>query len=356
MSAETIEWLNQNTLIGFTDTNRRAWHYSAAAQGDEPNHYPQAVPVADVNRRIFHWQIVPTPMTASFTVADIEDADALDADGNPVRYIEVPNKRAMMRSDTGDVLGVASDKYQPHQYSEWLIDNVGTLLDAGEGEVGIGSAGILKNGAVAWVQIERPESVSFGGDEHRPFLTAATSCDGSLATSYRTGSQRVVCDNTLTAALRRDEAAWSIRHTSRSLARIDEARQALEIAFAEHDQFAADVEQLMNTTVSTRQWEYIVDINLPLAPSGETTPKQRLDRRVELSAMYFADPRVAEFAGTAWGALQAFNTHRQHEARVRKSTNRVEANRLKFLNGQELNADRKVLDSIERAVGRPVLV
>ena len=48
MSAETSTWLNTQTLIGFTDQRGHAWHYRADDQGDEPNHYPSAVPVADV--------------------------------------------------------------------------------------------------------------------------------------------------------------------------------------------------------------------------------------------------------------------------------------------------------------------
>ena len=55
MSAETSTWLNTQTLIGFTDQRGHAWHYRADDQGDEPNHYPGAVPIADVGRRLFGW-------------------------------------------------------------------------------------------------------------------------------------------------------------------------------------------------------------------------------------------------------------------------------------------------------------
>lgn len=50
MSRETSEWLNRNVLVGFTDKRGNAWHYKADDQGDEPNHYPGPVPVADVGR------------------------------------------------------------------------------------------------------------------------------------------------------------------------------------------------------------------------------------------------------------------------------------------------------------------
>jgi len=55
MSAETSTWLNTRTLIGFTDQRGHAWHYRSSDQGDEPNHYPGAIPIGDVRRRLFDW-------------------------------------------------------------------------------------------------------------------------------------------------------------------------------------------------------------------------------------------------------------------------------------------------------------
>ena len=52
MSEETVHDLNSSTLIGNTDARGTAWHYRAEHQGDEPNHYPGPIPVADVQRRL----------------------------------------------------------------------------------------------------------------------------------------------------------------------------------------------------------------------------------------------------------------------------------------------------------------
>ena len=48
MSRETLQHLNTNTLIGNTDARGTAWHYRAEDQGDESNHYPGPIPLADV--------------------------------------------------------------------------------------------------------------------------------------------------------------------------------------------------------------------------------------------------------------------------------------------------------------------
>ena len=53
MSRETLQHLNTNTLIGFTDKRGHAWHYREEHQGGESNHYPGPVPVNDILRRLF---------------------------------------------------------------------------------------------------------------------------------------------------------------------------------------------------------------------------------------------------------------------------------------------------------------
>lgn len=70
MSRETLTHLNTQTLIGFTDERGHAWHYRAEEQRTEPNHYPQAVPVPDVHRRLFHWSPVEAEISANVITAD----------------------------------------------------------------------------------------------------------------------------------------------------------------------------------------------------------------------------------------------------------------------------------------------
>ena len=136
MSKETLEWLNANTLIGFTAKRGNAWHYRASLQGDEPNHYPGPIPVPDVERRLFGWQAVSSAVYIE----------------NPVTggLAEAPGRQAIIRSDTGDVMGIFTDGYEPHPYGEWLIgtivaaarfrpvDRVGRAAARRRGRLGIG--------------------------------------------------------------------------------------------------------------------------------------------------------------------------------------------------------------------------
>ncbi len=187
LSAETYEHLNTQTLIGFTSKRGNAWHYRANLQGDEPNHYPTDVPVADVLRRLFHW--TPEVGPAETTIAG-------------KRYVD-HTRKVIVRPDTETILGTFKSTYQVHRYDEWLLDNVAAITDSGE--LKIGSAGLLKGGAVAWVQFELEETLDVANVQYRPFLTAATSLDGSIATTYQCGHQVVVCHEKGTQII---DGAW----------------------------------------------------------------------------------------------------------------------------------------------------
>src|SRR5262245_50737583 len=102
MSQESMAWLNQMTLIGFTEKRGTAWHYRAADQGEEPNHYPGAIPVDDVLRRLFNFEVVERPVFVGRSAT---------REGQPV-VREIPGRKAMVCSDNGDVLGIFKDGYQ----------------------------------------------------------------------------------------------------------------------------------------------------------------------------------------------------------------------------------------------------
>ena len=150
MSRETLTHLNTQTLIGYTSKRGQAWHYRADHQGAEPNHYEHAVPVADVRRRLFHW----SPVEA--------DVQAVTIDETGVQTFTDPTRKAIVRPDTGAILGIFRTGYKVHDYDQWLINNVEGILDA---DLHIGSAGLLRGGAVAWVQVEMADTLNAAGVE-----------------------------------------------------------------------------------------------------------------------------------------------------------------------------------------------
>ncbi len=333
MSKETLEWLNNNTLIGFTEKRGNAWHYRANVQGQEPNHYPNAIPVEDVIRRLYTWEAQEAELFVKFNDT----------------YVKAKKRKAIVRSDSGDVLGVFKEGYTIHQYSEWLLQSVSHLIDD---DLRIGSAGLLKNGGVSFVSIEMPESIKIlDGFTVRPMLLATSSHNGSLSTTYKKISTRVECDNLLAYAMAESGESFKARHSKNSEMRLQSVRDALGFVHAMTDDIIAEVNKFVNIKVSEREWQAIVERLVPI--NTETVAKQAISRvenkQERLKDMYKNDPRVAPFTGTALGVLQAFNTYNQHM--VGKDATRAERNMFNALTGKVESSDNEVYKVLVDVVG-----
>ena len=96
-------------------------------------------------------------------------------------------------------MGIFTDGYVRHQYPDWLLTTVANVLDD---SLSISSAGLLRDGAIAWVEVSVPESITTPeGVSFRPNLLATTSFDGSIATTFKRTVTDTVCDNTRDLAL-----------------------------------------------------------------------------------------------------------------------------------------------------------
>ncbi len=172
MSRETLNWLNTNTLIGFTDKRGHAWHWRAQEQDGASNHYPGPIPVTDVQDRLFGWT-ADSRRLAIEVEADMQSMTHLSEEGQPRLWAVVPNRQAICRSDDDTVMGIFGPGYVRHQYREWLLRTVADLLDD---DLAISSAGLLRGGAVAWVEVSMPDTITTPeGVAFRPNLLATTS-------------------------------------------------------------------------------------------------------------------------------------------------------------------------------------
>ena len=136
---------------------------------------------------------------------------------NPEQLKNIPtpieNRRALVRSDTQDVLSVVSDGYhvvQPKEIVEFyrsLIEDQGFQID---------TVGALSGGKRIWALAKAgPDITIMGQDRLANYLLLATSYDASMATIARPTSVRVVCNNTLSYALSSGSSYIAIPHSSK---------------------------------------------------------------------------------------------------------------------------------------------
>ena len=367
MSKETAEWLNTHTLIGDTDRRGNAWHYRADLQDGEGNHYPGAIPLNDIQRRLFDWTPVSVPVYVKVPCSE-DEALGYAKDGGAItsevqlsddgtssgrqffRFIERPGRQNITADDDVESdFGMFRPGYQIHGYWEWLGQNVANLVD---GEVHASSAGLLKNRAQAWVELSLSETQSVADFPFRAHLLAYTSLDGTLATTYKRAVQAVVCDNTLSAAVSEQGGQIvKVKHSKYSKLKMATARDALGIIVATADDFSAQVNELLSVKVTPKHWSRVLDITSPvvdekgqpLAPMSVTKAEARRER---LTTMYRSDLRCAPWTGTAFGVLQTFNTYFHHERKVNTGTNRAERNMSDAIRGVTADHDAEILSVI----------
>jgi phage/plasmid-like protein (TIGR03299 family) len=319
VSNETITDLNTNTLIGNTSQRGFAWHYRAEDQGEQSNHYDGPIPIEDVQRRLFSWTAESRPIAVELP-SDFEEMTHLTAGGNPARWAYVEDRQAICRSDNDHVMGIFTTGYERHQYQEWLLHTVANILDD---DLSISSAGLLRGGAVAWVEVSVPETITTPeGVAFRPNLLATTSFDGSTATTFKRTITDVVCDNTRAQALGEHGQQFKVKHSRYSQARLAPARDALALIHSLADDFATEVATLCATPVSDLEWSKFLDAHVPSLDDKGVPLVGRLltmaqNKRNRLQGLYRNDSRVSPWKGTAHGVLQAVNTYEHHEGIVR---------------------------------------
>jgi phage/plasmid-like protein (TIGR03299 family) len=365
MSKETLTWLNQNVLIGNTDKRGHAWHYKASEQGGEPNHYPGFIPVHDVERRLFAFDPVAAP--AAF-LKPITPADfplhkatgghpdnvikvASDAGVQYYRVVVDEEHQAIVDPDNDIAFQYPTTDYRIHNYREWLLKNVATVLDA---DLGITSAGLLRRRAQAWVEISVPENIETPeGVVFRPLILAWTSLDSTLATNYGRRINETVCDNTLHARIGEPGETVSFRHTAGSLDRVGEVRAALGIIYDAADTFSQQVHELCSVKVTDRQWQKVLDALCPTDGKEGRGLSIVTNKREKLGSLYTSDPRCAPWKGTKFGVVQTANTFNLHHATIRNTHGgaRAERNQLKIISGQVDKVDQYVAAIVDEVVG-----
>lgn len=348
-------------IIGNTD-KRSGW--IGQTDGTLPT-FPGPIPVGEVERLLFNWEAISVP-TGNFIPCSKKDADIfipLGKDGvmTPVKCVVTQHAQGIVRSDDFTELGRHKASYRIHDYKVWLIRYLSNVL---QDTLSILSALTLKNGAQAAVEIGLNETVhdSKSGLEFWPFLLATTSMDGSIATTYSAFNRILRCDNmfmALHAEARAAKRQYKIKHTSQSMSvdTISGVRQALSILDQSATAMTDYVHELIAIKLSRPNWIKVLDIIEPPAPEGSSKAKvtKTENRREAIDAVYMSDPMSEQWKGTAFGAVQAFNTYRHHYEPVR-SVSRLERVYDKAIRGEFAESDGHMLQAVGTVLNRPELI
>jgi phage/plasmid-like protein (TIGR03299 family) len=190
----------------------------------------------DINRMIYvgemPWHGLGVRLPARASYEEIVQAagfyEAVEKDVNiPPFRTPIPDRKALVRGDTGEYLAVVGKGYEVVQFG----DVARTLVEAaGDVKAVFTTAGTLGPvGIRGWLLGELPNPITVRGDPSpiRKYVLGTTGHDGLTAVVIKNVATRVVCANTLGVALgERGGATWRIQHTANAKARLDEAGKA----------------------------------------------------------------------------------------------------------------------------------
>lgn len=255
----------------------------------------------------------------------------MDTDGQFKSLLTTKDdSRVVYRSDTGDALGVASDRYRPVQPKEAieffrdLTESHGFVLE---------TAGALKNGKRIWALARTGESLKLrGNDVVDSFVLFSTSFDGSSSTNARHTAVRVVCNNTWTAAMA-TKGGVSVPHSTV----FDASKVKLELKIG--DDWAKLQEQAtaMSSRIVTRDetLRFLLDVYHGLttteeireASNDEKKDAQMKKTMERLTEALFNAPgaNMTSANGTLWGLAQAVFRDVDFAKPARSQANRLEA-------------------------------
>lgn len=195
-------------------------------------------------------------------------------------HVVVPGQYATIRDDNRDVLGIVGDNYTILQNSEAfaMFDAV-----AERGEAIYDTAGALRGGSVVWMLAQIPGlmHVGSGDDALEKFLLISNTFDGSGAVNVALTNIRVICQNTLTAALR--EAGkrgnkFSIKHSGQLADKVAEATKAMGLANRKFLEMEESFNAMLNYRFSDLDAKLFVE--RVIAPPKSAKGKNKIDSSI----------------------------------------------------------------------------
>lgn len=309
--AHNIHLNEQTGQHSFFSVQEKAWH----GLGQIVDGYPtsaEALKFAGLD-----YTVEKRPL---FTY-DNENHAADEETGIKIPEITVPDFYATMRTDSETVLGVVGKDYEVVQNTDAF--NFFDAIIGGDG-IQYETAGALGRGERIFITAKLPDYIKVGKEdliEQYLFLTTSHDGGGSITAAFT--PMRIVCNNTLNAALRNHSNAIKIRHTANAKERLEQAHKLMSITNNLSNQLDSLFNHWAKVNITDKQVRKLVQ--LAIAPNKEVLQHLQTGNVDGLSTTYnnivdnvcqyaFASPTQQQetTAGTLFGAYNAVTGYFQN--------------------------------------------
>lgn len=280
----------------------------------------------DVMRKAqLDWNVAKCELIAKMPglIEDIDKSSGFMKGGD---YYEIcPNAFATYRTDHNIPLGLVKDRYTIVQNTEAF-----SFFDKaiGKDKAIWQTAGFFGNGERVFVSAKLPDNILVNGDPVENYLVFTTSHDGSCGVKILFTPIRVICENTLNAAIHQASNYVSFRHTNSVHANINIADEILGICknttFDLNDKYnmmyktsmsdeqAQQVfaniiftdKEIANITLTGHTVQQIIMRDWRAIQDSEISTK-KVNAICEMNNYYFTGIGQRQILGTAWGVMNA---------------------------------------------------
>ncbi|WP_254511387.1 DUF932 domain-containing protein [Anatilimnocola floriformis] len=287
-------------------------HNLATTNGNSAMMYTGEVP----------WHRLGTKLDQPATAREAIEAAGLNyrVDLKPLATTEgtsVPQRKGVVRADTGDVLGVVGNSYVPVQNYQAF-----GFLDAVVAECGLRyhTAGALGKGERIWLLAKLPSQIRVkGGDDVvDKFLLLSNTHDGTTALRVYFTPIRVVCQNTLNLAEGRGIGQGiAIMHKGDLHTKIQEAQRVLGLAERFYDDAQAKIEILAEHSPTADQLQSYFESIYPDPADADNSRARKV--RENLTRLFESGIGLdmPDIRGTTWAAYNAVTEWVDHHRPTR---------------------------------------
>ncbi|MCC7337876.1 MAG: DUF945 domain-containing protein [Pirellulaceae bacterium] len=259
---------------------------------------------------------------------DYEDLETTGSNPSPVFSRKAVVRLDKPPGDEGRVIGVVHQGFTAIQNLEaaQVFDEV-----FGKGKAVYETGGYLRRGEVIWLLAKIDRTISVGGkDEVVPYAVMLNSHDGSSAYQIRLTTVRVVCKNTLNAALKENKFGKQFRrsHSGNIAAHAIAADEFYRQALDEIDTVEQSFNLLLHRSCDDPMFKNFVQKLLPGPKRPAASAPDSLQKAFEMRLRKVQKARnriyqlqeagqgteIAGVRGTLWGALNAVTEYYDHFA------------------------------------------
>ena len=278
-----------NGKVSFAARGEKAWHglgqYVSEAMTSE-----QAIELGGLN----------------YTV----EKRPLYAPGWEGTMVEAEGHYGNVRTDTNEILGIVKGRYKIVQNKD-AFGFFDAIID--QGEAIFETAGALGKGERIFVTAKLPEDMLVHGERVEKYIMLTNSHDGTSTIIAGFTPIRVVCNNTLTAALKNLDNKVSISHTASAESRLKEASRVMGIASKYMDEVNMTFESMTTRRLSDLEMKYFIETVMKNGVKEDKSDKEASTRMKNLVDQVYSfaithPTQTTEAAyRTLWGAYNGIS-------------------------------------------------